>query len=314
MKAFKSLGRIIGRPRQEQMGPGSPEVEEQRRAQEEARRKRAEEQKNREAIIQGLALGRVIWRGEMCGDLGFYAKNNDAVLGIFFCHELHPFSRWKRAVVKASGMAANFGMACMFMDYSSCQKEEGGFFAECNKEGDEFVQAASVGCALAVSVMLFMMYWFYTCRCARPGGPLHFGKTSGSCVVCLTKPIVFAFAVVCWGIFLVGFSVHKRSGLDIGDSLIPRVWLTAEVYSFVMGLCVQVVMFYSLWCGCGCCPCCSMICRECWGSGQGTSGARPSFCYPHGDAYPNDEEMMWGGDRSCGTYGYQDDRRRRGAT
>jgi hypothetical protein len=254
--------------------------------------------------VQGLALGRVIWTEQFCQDLWFFIKNNDAVLAIFFCHELHPYSRWKRFVVKLSGSLANFGMACMFLDYRSCSAPSGdqsSWLLECDKGEGQVLQAVSLTCAICVSVLLFLMYWFYTCRCARPGGPLHFGKATENCLVCCTKPIVCSFMAICLCIFGTGVLIHQESDLKLKESHIPRVWATSEFYAFFMGIGTQFLIFLSLYCGC---PCCNTLFRECWGSGQG-GGARPAFCYPHGGEYPKDQDMMWGGDRSCGTYGHQ---------
>lgn len=297
---------VMGRPQQQEMQSGG-EAGTTTAAADQAKLEKAELAKDREAITQGLALGRVIWRdGDICRDLGFFIKNNDAVLGIFFCHEMHPYSRCKRMVVKICGMAANLGMACLFLDLESCQKTDtvGVDTVECEKHQSDAVWFASISCALTVSCLLFAIYWFYTCRCARKGGPLHFGKTSESFWVCCTKPITGSISLLCWVIFVAGMIAHAESSVKFKDSYIPQVWLMAEAYSVLMGLFLQVFIFFSLYCGCECCPCLECLFRECWGSGQG-GGARPSFAYPHGDEYPKDMEAFWRGDRSCGTYGYQ---------
>ncbi|CAK0838325.1 unnamed protein product [Prorocentrum cordatum] len=306
----------MGRPRQQRMRsdvqaaeeePGAPAAD----AGAAAAAAKEERKKDKAAITQGLALGRVIWREhDLCGDLWFFIKNNDAILGMLFCHEMHPYTRPKRIIVKICGMAANFGMACLFLDLNTCKKVEGEITVldtvECEQHQSDAVQFASISCAVLVSALLFLMYWLYTCRCARKGGPLHYGKKTESFWVCCTKPITGSLNLVCLIILIAGLIAHGESSVSFADSYVPQVWVTSEIYSIVMGFCLQVAIFFSLYCGCECCPGLTCLFQECWGSGQ-AGGARPSFAYPYGDEYPKDMEAFWRGDRSCGTYGYQSD-------
>lgn len=299
----------LGRPSQQNMQDGTGTNARGLNQKESAKFEKEERKKDIEAIVQGLALGRVIWRDhDMCGDLWFFLKNNDPVLSIFFCHKMHPYTRCKRLVVKISGMVANFGMACLFLDLETCQKKGDTTLVvdkvECQEHQDDIVQFTSITVAVIVACLLFAAYWFYTCRCARPGGPLHFGKVSESFWVCCTKPITVSIVLLCWCLLIAGLIAHGESSVDFKDSYIPRVWVMSEVYSFFMGFGMQVSIFFSLYCACECCPCLECLFRECWGSGQ-ASGARPSFAYPYGDEYPKDMDAFWRGDRSCGTYGYQ---------
>jgi hypothetical protein len=276
--------------------------EAQRWKQEEQRRKE-EHRKNEEAIIQGLALGRVIWHDSFCPDFWFYMKNNHTILAIFCCHKMHPYTRWKRAVVWLCGTFGNFGFSCIWYNYSACQCDAGQS-CSCEMEGGDLVQVASRASALCMSIMLFLMYWFYTCRMARKGGPLYCGAASEKCIVGLTKPIICYVSLVCFIIFGIGYMVQGQH--QGGYAIICKIWAMSEFYQFFIGFVFQGCFFLSLYMGC---PCCNGLCTLCWGSGQG-GGERPSFCYPHktpdGQYYPIGDEgltMLWGGDRCSSTYG-----------
>merc|ERR1719296_348624 len=78
-------------------------------------------------------------------------------------------------------------------------------------------------------------------------------------------------------------------------------FLWSQVYSCVVGVFSSILLFAFYWWGCCCCD----FCRICCGNGQGAhhcgrEPCRDSMIYPYGIEYPNDMQMMWGGDRcSC---------------
>ena len=85
-------------------------------AMDDAKKSQDDQWKKREAIVQGLLRGRVVWANNCCWDLLFHLKRRSILLGMLFCHELHPFMRGKRLFVFGCNCCAGFGLATLCCD------------------------------------------------------------------------------------------------------------------------------------------------------------------------------------------------------
>jgi len=241
---------------------------------------KSEAKKDHEAIIQGLAQGRVVWSGNFCIDCWFHLKQTHIFLGIFACHKMHPYSRCERLFVWLSCAAAAFGLSIFFL------RSDGTIEKRSSLLDAGFV----VSCWL--TVIHFVLYQATMAKCCHEGGGCHFGGVGRVAGECAGKFILASWVIFAAFCLLGAFMTSKKRRIPVDRAL--GAWVVSQIYSAVQGIFVSVAMFLYYRYGLGCCnPCSSFT-----GSGQSLDRPNhPSFCYPHGIEYPKDVKLMWDGDR-----------------
>lgn len=232
-----------------------------------------EERKNREAIIQGLLQGRVVWYFGFWQDFWFYVKQTHVVIGIFLAHSMHPYSKLERMGVWLSSAVAGFGLSMMLLDETGEKKQ------------DAAVIAAGISASIVLAIMNLIMVQCMTCSCIQEGSSCF--KCAGDRGRSAAENVGWCLGAVGWIfalIFLGGGFLFRKAPLAI----VIRAFVVSQGFSFLLGLGTGMLMFMLAYYGC--CGCCS---------GQaGADRVKTSSPYPYGAEYPKDRNMFQAGD-SC---------------
>lgn len=240
------------------------------------RRESAARHANLIAMYQGLLHKRVYWYGDFYSDLCFWTKQNHVILGMFFCHRLHPYSRRERLSVWLCCGCASFAVGLLLLR-STGEK----------RDGASIVSVIN-GSILAVLHMSLKM--LATCPCVQEGSGAHYVSCQWYCEEC---GCILMACIWChiWVLLAVCIMFALWVGVPIDHAF--QVWAQSQAVAFAFGVVICTLTFCLKWYGLR-----GPLARVFPGQG-GPEGARPKSAYPLGESMPSDPEIFPGGDR-CG--------------
>jgi len=225
-----------------------------------------------EAMVQGLLHGRVYWYGDLRSDLWFWIKQTHAVLGIFLCHKMHPYSHRERFAEWLCCGCASFAVGLLLVR-STGEKRSGAS-----------VVSVINGCILAVLHMLMKI--LATCGCMQDGSPLHSERCQRYCEKCGC----LIMTCICFNVFfLLSLCIYFALWADVPIDHVFQVWAQSQVVAFASSIATCIARFMFKWYGL----------RVLFPGQGGPDGARPKNAYPFGHALPADPQVLPGGDRCC---------------
>lgn len=253
---------------------------------------KGEKEKNHETIVQGLVNGRVRWHEDnVLLNIWFFLCQRHVILGMFFSHKEHPYTRLERIGVWLSLVAASFGLSLLLSDSKG------------EKDSNVYARLTTQLVAVYLAIKNVILYNAACCSCVQDGAFLE--KVTDFCgynellkskaeSAGLYVLIVSWTISACW--LLLGMTVGREPGMLW--EVVVEDFVASQVLSWILGVGTLLLTFGKEWFGCG--PCCPILTDNVF-LPEGKSDqvrAKIKKKYPHGIEYPNDENMMWGGDRS----------------
>jgi len=225
------------------------------------------------AMIQGLLHGRVYWYGDFRFDMWFWIKQHHAILGIFLCHKMNPYSRCERFAVWLCCGCASFALGLLLLR-STGEKRTGAS-----------VVSVLNGGILAVLHMIMVM--LATCPCVQAGSKLHADRYRSCCEKCGCFIMAYVWCKIA---LLLGVCVYFALWADVPIDHAFQVWAQSQLVAFASGIVSCAATFILKWYGLK-----GAFARLLPGQG-GSDGARPKAAYPFGHTLPTDPQLLSGGD------------------
>jgi len=226
------------------------------------------------AMLQGLLHKRVYWYGDFYSDLWFWTKQRHVVLGIFLCHQLHPYSRRERFAVWLCCGCASFALGLLLL------KSTG------EKRGLAPLLSILNGCILAV--LHISLKILATCPCVQEGSGAHCCQW-----YCEECGIIVMACTSCCILILLGACIMVAMWVGVPMNCAFQLWAKGQLVAFALGLIMCFVTFCLQWYGLR-----GVLAHVFPGQG-GPEGARPKSAFPFGATTPSDPQIFPGGDR-CG--------------